>query len=63
MEIEMQMNMVIGTKVLFASEPMTRAEYCAYRGWAVPAEENGADAGRLVEYTDGSKGNHPDHGG
>lgn len=39
----------IGTKTLTAS-PMTRGEYNAYRGWELPADENGEDAGYLVEY-------------
>lgn len=52
----------IGTKAVKA-RPMTRGEYNAYRGWTLPANENGADEGYLVEYTDGGKPNHPDHEG
>lgn len=46
----------IGTKVILA-EAMTRAAYNAFRGWTLPADENGADAGYLVEYQDGGKPN------
>lgn len=52
----------IGTKVVIA-EPMTRQQYNDYRGWALPADENGADEGYLVEYTDGGKANMPDRKG
>ncbi len=51
-----------GTKRVYA-RPMTRGEYNAYRGWEVPADENPADDGYLVEYLDGGKSNHPDHAG
>lgn len=46
----------IGTKLINA-EPMTRAEYNAFRGWELPADENGDDEGYLVEYLDGGKPN------
>ena len=39
----------VGTKVIYG-KPMTRAEYNTYRGWDLPADENGADTGYLVEY-------------
>lgn len=45
------MQKYIGTKTINA-KPMTRGEYNALRGWEVPADENPADAGYLVEYTD-----------
>jgi hypothetical protein len=48
----------IGTKTVIA-EAMTRAAYNAFRGWTLPADENGADAGYLVEYQDGGKPNVP----
>ena len=51
-----------GTKTLNA-QPMTRVSYNAMRGWTMPADENGADEGYLVEYTDGGKANHPDFEG
>lgn len=56
------MNRYIGTKIVTA-QPMTRGHYNAYRGWELPAGENGADAGYLVEYLDGGKPNHPGHAG
>jgi hypothetical protein len=51
-----------GTKTLFAT-PMNRADYNVYRGWGLPADEDGTDEGYLVEYTDGGEANHPDHAG
>ncbi|MCE4056310.1 DUF2829 domain-containing protein [Pseudomonas sp. Au-Pse12] len=52
----------IGTKIVLALA-MTRLAYNEYRGWTLPADENGADDGYLVEYTDGGAPNHPAHGG
>jgi hypothetical protein len=52
----------IGTKIIRA-EPMTRAAYNVFRGWALPPEEDGSDAGYLVEYLDGGKANVPTHDG
>ena len=52
----------IGTKVI-SSTPMTRAEYNEYRGWQLPANEDGTDAGYLVEYQDGGKPNDARHTG
>lgn len=52
-----------GTKLIWAKS-MTRAEYNAYRGWEVPADEDGTDLGVLVEYTEpGGTKNHPLHEG
>ena len=51
-----------GTKRVHA-RPMNRGEYNAYRGWKVPADENHADDGYLVEYLDGGKSNHAAHAG
>ncbi len=56
------MNTYIGVKVINA-KPMTRQEYNDLRGWQLPADENGADEGFLVEYQDGGKANHPDFAG
>jgi hypothetical protein len=56
------MKTYIGTK-LVKMKPMNRADYNTYRGWTLPADENGADEGYLVEYLDGGKPNHPDHEG
>lgn len=52
----------VGTK-LVKGQAMNRQEYNDYRGWALPADENGADAGYLVEYLDGGQPNHPAHAG
>lgn len=52
------MEKFIGTKVVNAT-PMTRQEYNDIRGWDLPADENGADEGYLVEYVDGGQANHP----
>jgi hypothetical protein len=54
--MENQMQEFIGTKRVNA-KPMTRAEYNTLRGWTLPADENGADEGFLVEYQDGGKPN------
>lgn len=51
-----------GTKVVLAS-PMTRAAYNEYRGWQLPANEDGSDAGFLVEYMDGGQANDSRHAG
>ena len=56
------MKTYIGTK-LVRSEPMTRAAYNDFRGWTLPADENGADDGYLVEYLDGGKPNTSTHAG
>jgi hypothetical protein len=52
----------VGTKIV-KSKAMTRQEYISYRGWELPADEDGGDQGYLVEYLDGGKPNHPDHQG
>lgn len=56
------MQTYIGTKLIKAL-PMTRKAYNDYRGWELPADENGDDDGFLVEYLDGGKSNHPNHEG
>lgn len=56
------MKTYIGTK-LVKMRPMTRLAYNEYRGWALPADENGEDEGYLVEYLDGGKPNVPGHDG
>lgn len=56
------MKRYIGTKIVDA-KPMNRADYNEYRGWQLPGNEDGADAGYLVEYTDGGKSNHELHAG
>ena len=56
------MNEYIGVKRISAKE-MTRAAYNEYRGWELPANENGADEGYLVEYHDGGQANDSRHAG
>jgi hypothetical protein len=56
------MKTYIGTKIIDA-RPMNRSEYNEYRGWELPANENGADEGYLVEYYDGGKANDSRHAG
>jgi hypothetical protein len=50
------MKQYIGVKLINA-KPMTRAQYNDFRGWQLPANENGDDEGFLVEYLDGGKAN------
>lgn len=45
-----------GTKQLRA-HPATKAAYCEIRGWTVPADEDPAEPGYIVEYTEGGKPN------
>lgn len=45
------------------AKPMTRAEYNAFRGWELPADENGDDAGFLVEYIDGGQAKTTEYAG
>lgn len=52
----------IGTKLIKAL-PMTRKEYNDFRGWELPADENGDDAGYLVEYADGGQANTEKYAG
>lgn len=56
------MQQYIGTK-LVKMQPMNRADYNTYRGWQLPADEDGSDEGYLVEYLDGGKPNVPGHDG
>lgn len=55
-------NVYFGTKQVIAT-PMTRLAYDQYRGLASSDDEDGEDAGYLVEYIDGGGANHPDHEG
>jgi len=48
--------MHLGTKLVNAY-PMTRRDYNDFRGWELPEDEDGDDAGYLVEYLDGGKPN------
>lgn len=56
------MKRYIGTKLINA-KPMTRQAYNDFRGWTLPADENGEDEGYLVEYVDGGKGNTDHYAG
>ena len=56
------MKTYIGTKIIQAT-PMNRADYNDYRAWELPANENGADEGYLVEDTNGGKANDSRHVG
>ena len=47
METKSEKVLNIGTRVIKA-EPMTRLEYNQFRGWELPADENGSDAGFKV---------------
>lgn len=54
-----------GVKEILA-KPMNRKEYNDYRGWELPADENGDDEGFLVEYVQSETSpnvNHPAHTG
>jgi len=61
-QLKEKMQTYIGTKIIKA-EPMTRLAYNQYRGWELPADENGDDEGFLVEYVDGGKANVPGRAG
>ena len=56
------MKTYIGTKLINA-KPMTRQQYNDFRGWPLPEDENGDDAGFLVEYIDGGKPNTEQYSG
>lgn len=58
----MNIKRYIGTKIVLLT-PMNRLQYNEYRGWQLPSDENGADEGYLVEYTDGGKPNDSRHAG
>lgn len=56
------MEKYLGVEVIYA-EAMTRLEYNKLRGWDLPKDENGDDAGYLVEYVNGGQANHADYEG
>ena len=56
------MKTYIGTKIISA-KPMNRQKYNDFRGWTLPSDENGADDGYLVEYTDGGAPNTKEFAG
>lgn len=51
-----------GTKRLYAW-PMTKQDYVDYRDWMLPGNEDGNEAGYLVEYEDGGDANVAGHVG
>ena len=57
-----EMELYVGTK-LVNSKPMNRQEYNDFRGWELPADENGSDEGFLVEYLDGGQANTEEYEG
>ena len=60
-----EMTPYIGVKLLRASEPMTKSDYCKYRGWELPKGEDPNEMVRLVEYAPNpsSTPNHENHKG
>lgn len=56
------MHQYIGTKLINA-KPMNRQEYNDFRGWQLPADEDGSDEGVLVEYLDGGQANTAEYSG
>lgn len=56
------MKRYLGVKIVNMT-PMNRSEYNIFRGWELPADENGSDEGYLVEYLDGGKPNTPHYAG
>ena len=56
------MKTYLGAKIVRA-KPMTRKEYNDFRGWQLPENECGEDAGYLVEYVDGGTANTAEYKG
>jgi hypothetical protein len=56
------MNTFYGTKKVNA-KPMTKGEYTDLRDFTVAMNEDPTEAGYLVEYLDGFRGNHPNFEG
>lgn len=50
----------LGVKMI-AAVLMSKALYCAHRGWDVPADENPDEEGYLVEYLGQGNSNHSEH--
>lgn len=46
------MKKYVGTKMIEAKQ-MNRGAYNDYRGWKIPLDEDPADEGYLVKYSDG----------
>lgn len=55
-------SLYFGTKQIIATA-MTRLAYNQYRKWDLPSDEDGTDAGYLVEYVDGGASNDDRHDG
>lgn len=43
------MEKYLGVKLIEGAKEMSRKEYCDYRGWKLPEDENGGDRVYLVE--------------
>lgn len=56
------MKLYVGTKFINAT-PMALGDYNTFRGWQLPADEDGSAEGYLVEYTDGGKANTATYAG
>jgi hypothetical protein len=56
------MRTFVGTKIVTAT-PMSREDYITYRGWQIPADEDGTDYGYLIEYQDSGPSNDTRHAG
>jgi len=58
------MKTYIGTKIIKA-KPMTKKEYCNYRGWDIPEDEDPNEKVYLIEYPEDPKSerNHSNHKG
>ena len=56
------MKQYLGTK-LVNMKSMNRREYNDFRGWTLPADEDGHDEGYLVEYLDGGQANTKEYAG
>ena len=44
------MKQMIMKSVRVTGTPMTRSEYCTFRGWALPTNEDGTDEGMLINF-------------
>jgi hypothetical protein len=55
-EVKSAMRTYVGTRTVRAM-PLTLGDYNRIRGWQIPADENHADEGYLVEYLDGGPSN------
>ena len=44
------MKQMIMKSVRVIGTPLTRGEYCTFRGWALPTNEDGTDEGMLINF-------------